>query len=522
MQLLTGGDLIAKTLAGEGVEYFIGVTGGQMLPLFDAVGREPGMKLVVPRNEAAAAMIADGYARASGKVAVVLSTVGAGAVYSVAGTANAWGDHVPILSISPQVQTWKMYPAEESLQGGYQADMLAGVTRWNCTAYNWKRIPRMVQRALREALSGEKGPVHMDVPVNVFFEYHVVTARRMRKLMPPPGSSRFSGGYLPEREALREALAILEGSKKPVIAAGLSILRESALEALASLAEKLQAPVALTPAALSALEAGDPTFIGILGHAALGNLTETLENADALLMAGVTLSEGEEILDRVDASRTRVIQTSPEPELLGSLGAVDAAMAGDAASICRALEAGIAGDSAARGKWRKACRSSFEAALDAVKEDSRGKGPGAAVHALGEAMQPQDLMVLDGGDSYYWGSLLCPAGEGNTRFTSRGLRGIGFGLPMAMGVKLACPRERVFALCDTDALLHHIQELDTARREGIAVIVCVVGEPFDWGKVAEGFGLAGSEATGAAELMVALDDAARAATATVIDMTRFG
>ncbi len=223
----------------------------------------------------------------------------------------------------------------------------------------------------------------------------------------------------------------------------------------------------------------------------------------------------------VDRSRIRVIQTSPEPELLGSLGPVDAVLAGDAASISRVLEKGMSGESGERTKWRQACRESFEGALDNARKDARGKGPGAAVDALGQAMSKQDLMVLDGRESFYWGSLLCPAGTNNTRYLSHGLKGIGYGLPMALGVKLARPRERVFALCDTASLLHHVQELDTARREGIGVIVCVVGEPFDWSGVAEGFGLNGAVATGAAELMVALEKAGGEAAATVIDMTRF-
>src|SRR4030042_3041341 len=234
MKILTGGDLVAKTLAQEGVDQYIGVLGGQILPLFEAIRREPGLKLVVPRNEAAGVMMADGFARASGKVAVGISTVGAGAIYAAAGTSNAWGDHVPMFSISPQVQSWKMYPQQETLQGCYQSDMLAGVTRWNCTAYNWKRIPRLVQRALREALSGEKGPVHMDVPVDVFYEYHAVTGKKLKGLMPPPGSSRFSGSFLPDREALRDSLMLLEAAERPVVVAGLSVLRESAWQALAS------------------------------------------------------------------------------------------------------------------------------------------------------------------------------------------------------------------------------------------------------------------------------------------------
>lgn len=522
MQVLTGGDLVAMTLAQEGVDHYIGILGGQILPLFDAVGREAGARLVMPRNEAAAAMIADGYARASGKVAAVISTVGAGAIYSAAGTANAWGDHVPIFSISPQVQTWKMYPAQESLQGCYQADMLAAVTRWNCTAYNWKRIPRLVQRALREALSGERGPVHMDVPVDIFYEFHAVTAKKLRGLLPPPGSSRFSGSYLPEQAALREALALLEGADRPVVVAGLGVLREEAWGALASLAERLPAPVTLTAAALSAISAADPSFIGILGHAALGNLQDALGQADVLLMVGATLGEQAEVMDMVDASGTRIIQTSPQPEILGALGAVDAALAGDAASICSGLREGMSGESGARRKWQKACRESFLAAVESAREDASGEGPGAAANALGEAMRPDDLMVLDGKDSSYWGSLLCPPARSNTRHQSRGLKGVGYGLPLALGVKLARPRERVFALCDTGALLHHIQELDTARREGLAVIACVVGEPFDWKAVAEGFGLAGAEATAPAELMVALEKAEREGRATVIDMTRFG
>ena len=521
MRFYTGGDLVAEALAREGVEYFVGILGGQITPLFDAIGRDPRLRLVNPRNEAAGAMIADGYARACEKPVVVISTVGAGAIYSVAGTGYAWGDHVPIFSISPQVQSWKMYPAQESLQGCYQADMMAGVTRFNCIAYNWKRIPRLVQRALREAYSGERGPVHVDVPADIFFEYHLLSERGLRRLMPPPGSSRFSGSFLPDRDAAAAAVGLLENSQRPVVVAGLSVLREGAWDALGALAERLSAPVALTPPALSALAGDDPGYIGVHGHPALSSLSETMKQSDLLLMVGATLGEQEEVVEMIDRSNTGVIQTSPEPELLGALGPVDAALAGDAASISRVLEKGMAGDPGARVKWRRSCRESFATAVDNMREDARGKGPGAAVDALGQAMDKRDLLVLDGRESFYWGSLLCPAGTNNTRYLSYGLRGTGYGLPMALGVKLARPGERVFALCDTASLLQHVQELDTARREGISVVVCVVGEPFDWSGVAEGFGLTGYAATGAAELMVALEKAGGAEAATVIDMTRF-
>jgi acetolactate synthase I/II/III large subunit len=521
MRLMTGGDLVAEALAREGVDHFIGILGGQILPLFDAVGRDPRLRLVVPRSEAAGAMIADGYARASGKVAVNISTVGAGAIYSAAGTANAWGDHVPVFSISPQVQSWKMYPAQESLQGCYQADMFAGVSRWNCVAYNWKRIPSLVQRALREALSGEKGPVHMDIPVDIFFESHPVTDRRMKRLFPPPGSTRFSGSYFPEADSAVDAVNILREAKRPLIVAGLSVLREGAWGALEGLASHLSAPVTLTAGGLSSLPAGNAAYIGPLGHAALPSLDEALGEADALLMVGTTTAEQEEILDRVDRSRVKLIQTSPEAELLGALGPVDAAMAGDAAAICEVLEEGVESEPGEKGRWLESCRSSFEASVESLRDDARGSGPGAAVRAFGEALRPEDLVVLDGPASFYWGSVLCPAGRNNTRYLSSGLKGVGYGLPMAMGVKLARLRERVFALCDTEALMHHIRELDTARREGIAVTVFVVGEAFDWKAVAEGFGLMGSRATTPGELMSAIEESGSGGTAALIDLTGF-
>ncbi|WP_287152581.1 thiamine pyrophosphate-binding protein [Candidatus Solincola tengchongensis] len=519
--LLNGGDLVARTLAQEGVEHFIGIVGGQVLPLFDAVGRYPGLRLVVPRNEAAGAMMADGYARASGRPAVIISTVGAGIIYSAAGTAGAWADHVPIFSISPQVQTWKMYPAQESLQGCYQAEMMAGVTRWHCIAYSWKRIPRLVQRALREAMSGEKGPVHMDVPVDVFYETHLLTERKLRRLIPPPGRSRFEGRFYPASEDLREAAAIMETSLKPLLVAGMGVLRESAWEAVSALAERLALPVAVTPAALSAVIGDDPSFAGILGHPALPGLEEVVGQADTVVFLGATVSEQEAVLEAADLSRAKVIQTSPQPELLGALGKCDAAMAGDVASIARCLVDAARDVPGERRMWREKAREAYLRDVQALKEEAVGNSPGRAISSLGEDLGPGDYLVLDGKDAGYWGTLLCPARSAATRIRSWGLRGAGYGLPMALGVKLARPRDRVVALCDTEALMHHIQELDTARREDIRVVVCVVGERYRWREVAEGFGLHGEEASTPAELMVALERAEKSGRAAVIDLTGF-
>lgn len=378
----------------------------------------------------------------------------------------------------------------------------------------------MVQRALREALSGEQGPVHLDIPVDVFFDFQPVTEGRFRRLAAAPGCSRFEGSILPGDTARREALDVLKIARKPLIAAGLSVHRERSWEALSSLAETLVAPVVVTSAAHTAIKADHPSYIGVLGHPALANVTHALKTADTLVMVGTTLGEGEEIIDIVDRANTRVIQTSPEPELLGGLGPVSAAMAGDSASICGVLKDGSSGDRTQRDKWLKACRKDFNKAGEAMRKDAGENSAGSAVRAFGETISPRDLVVLDGRESTYWGPVFCPAGGNNSLFQSRGLKGTGYGLPMAIGVKLAHPDRDVYALCDTTALLHHIQELDTARREGIALTVCVVGEPMGWTGIAEGFGAKAFEAKGRAELEDAIKNC-NTAGATVIDLTGY-
>ena len=522
VKLMNGGDLIALTLAQEGVELFVGIVGGQLLPLFDAVGRDPRLRLVVPRNEAAGAMMADGYSRSSRRVSVNMSTVGAGIIYAAAGTGYAWGDHVPIVSISPQVQTWKMYPAQESLQGCYQGEMMEGITRWNCIIYNWKRIPQLMARAVREALSGEMGPVHVDVPVDIFYEFHPVTEGRLRRLLPPPGSTYFTGSYLPERASLREVLSAMEKSERPVIVAGTCVLRQGGWDALARLADRFQAPVFCTKGAVSAASGEDPSYAGLMGHSALPVTERALTEADLILALGTTLEETGELAERVGGRGIALVQTSPEPEKLGVFREVKMGLAGDAISLCRVLEGGFAGESSARERWTEFCREEYLRSCQALASDARGDRAGRAIMALGAAISPADRLVLDGERSFYWGSVLCPPGTCNSRFFSPGMEGIGYGLPMALGIKLAFPRGRVIALCDGEAFFQHMRELETSRRENIPVVVAVVGEPYDWKSVADGFGVSGYKVTTEGELWAALKDHEAGAGTVVMDLTEFG
>jgi acetolactate synthase-1/2/3 large subunit len=170
MEITNGGEILVQALARQGVKKVFSIIGGQMGTMYDAIGRHPDMEVITPRSEASAALMACGYTASTGTPCVSMATVGAGVVYETAGLIMAWLDYLPVLSIAPQVQSYKMKPHQENLQACDQDLLFAPFTKFNAIGYHAKRLPQLVDRALREALAGIPGPVHLDVPVDILFE----------------------------------------------------------------------------------------------------------------------------------------------------------------------------------------------------------------------------------------------------------------------------------------------------------------------------------------------------------------
>ena len=151
MNLITGGEVLVDCLRAQGVRQVFSIIGGQMGTIYDTIGRREDMDLFVPRCETTVPLMAAGYVASTGRPAVSLTTVGAGVVYEVAGLACAWFDYLPVISLAPQVQSWKTKPHQESLQACNQDEIYFPLTKWNTIVYHWKRIPQLLTRAFREA-----------------------------------------------------------------------------------------------------------------------------------------------------------------------------------------------------------------------------------------------------------------------------------------------------------------------------------------------------------------------------------
>jgi acetolactate synthase-1/2/3 large subunit len=220
-----------------------------MIDAIGRIGKPQGMEYVMTRHESAAAHMADAWARVTGQPAVCSGTVGPGAVNLVPGIWVAQQDSVPMVVITPQIHTNRSYPFRGSQQQLDQHHLMAPITKWSAVVNRWERISELVQRAFRTATSGRPGPVHLDIPVDVMFE----TRDEEQLQIPPPQRYRATRGPAAPRNLVEEAARQLVRAERPMIHAGLGVLRGGAWEPLMALAEHLQIPVGPTVSARGVL-----------------------------------------------------------------------------------------------------------------------------------------------------------------------------------------------------------------------------------------------------------------------------
>jgi acetolactate synthase-1/2/3 large subunit len=216
MARITGGEALVRCLMNEGVRRVFGIPGGQLLPMIDAItriGKPQEMEYVMTRHESAAAHMADAWARVTGQPAVCSGTVGPGAVNLVPGVWVAQQDSVPMVVITPQIHTNRSYPFRGSQQQLDQHHLMTPITKWSAVVNRWERIPELVQRAFRTALSGRPGPVHLDIPVDVMFE----TRDEEQLRIPSPQRYRALQGPAAPWKLVEEAARQLVHAERPMI-----------------------------------------------------------------------------------------------------------------------------------------------------------------------------------------------------------------------------------------------------------------------------------------------------------------
>jgi acetolactate synthase-1/2/3 large subunit len=483
-----GADLLVGCLIEENVRFVFGVPGGQLCPILDAIrrlGPDAGLQFIMTRHEQAAAHMADAYARVTGQPGVCLGTVGPGAADLVPGVYAAWADSIPLVVLTAQNQTWKSYPERGSMQSLDQVSLFGPVTKWGARVTHWQRIPELVQRAFRTAVTGRPRPVHLDLHVDVL----VATGDEASLLLAPAPPARYRPGQGPTAppDLVEAAAQMLVQAERPLIHPGGGVLRAGAWDEVRELAEYLSAPVTTSQGARGVLPEDHPLCLITNSYAALG----AQAMADLVLLVGGRLGD----LDFWgqppfwgEPEAQKLVQIDIEPENVGLNRPVDLDLVGDAKAVLRDLfesvkrltaplpeRAEMAEYMAAQETWLAPFRKQ-------AASDKRPIHPLRLVQEVRGFFPREAICVADGGNTTVWAHYLNRIYAPRSFLWAADSGHLGTALPYAIGAKLARPGHMIYAICGDGAFALNMQELETAARLKLPMVL-VIANDRQWGMI---------------------------------------
>lgn len=459
-------DAAIEALRREGVTHIFGLPGTTTMHLLDALARRTDIRYISTRHEQVAGFMADGFARASGGLGVCMASRGPGAANLTIALHNAHAESVPVLALIGQVADGMVY--REAFEEMNLVDLFRPVTKWSLEIHDPKRVPELVQRAAHLAVTSRPRPVMVSIPLDV-----------QTAALPEPGFRRpFSvAGPVPAGEEVARAARLLASARRPVIVVGGGAERAGAAGATAQLAAALGAPVAAAWQRKAAFSDGDPAFIGALGFGALSVTERALREADVVLSLGCRFSQFTSAGYTLLPESCSLIQVDVDAEELGRVYSPAVGLVGDARAAAEALRAALPDpveSIEARRRRRSELRAAYltEATLP-ESQPAEGAGSAALVRALAlvrDAHNP--IFVVDAPSFAVWMQRYLRVDHPG-RYVGNAGGAMGWGLPAALGVRLARPSEQVVAVVGDGSFWMVAQDLETAVREDIPVVVVV-------------------------------------------------
>lgn len=467
MNLITGGEILVDCLRTQGVRHVFSIIGGQMGTIYETIGHRDDIDLFIPRCETVTPLMAAGYVASSGVPAASLTTVGAGVVYEVAGLAHAWFNYLPVISLAPQVQSWKTKPHQESLQACNQDEIYVPLTKWNTIVYHWKRIPKMLVRGFREAYTGVPGPVHIDIPVDVLFKRGLWSAGDLKKVPVVRREAIVTGSA----EQINHAAAVLKKAQRAVVIIGQGIGRIGRYREIRPLLNRWGWPVLTTRFSSGIMRGRDEVYAGavsLYGETEKGRAL--LKGADAVVIIGVD-PETITLMETCGWSSKPIIQIETDPSALLTCARCPV----HADPISTVTEMIALGTTAGKiESWRGYFRSiNPELVGETVCADERIK---EAITALGKITSEDDIIVADGPGITRAAAYLLSNAEYRDLFCMDEHEMPGVGLPFAIGAAIGNPRARVTLICDKESLFAHVRELSPATMAGVSIRIIVADE----------------------------------------------
>jgi acetolactate synthase-1/2/3 large subunit len=468
---LTGAEIVWATLVGEGVTDVFGYPGGAILPVYDALRKFPIHHTLV-RHEQGAAHMADGYARASGKVGVVIATSGPGATNLVTGIANAMLDSIPMVCITGQVSNKVL--GTDAFQEVDITGITLPVTKHNFLVNRAENIAPALRHAFQIARSGRPGPVLVDITkdaqqATAIFDFEAAKPRPYR---PHPML------HVAETD-LEETAALICNAKRPVILAGHGVIESGAMEELRTLAERAQIPVGLTLLGLGAFPASHPLNLGMMGMHGEAWVNHAIQEADLLIACGMRFDDRVTGTIATYATTARKIHIEVDPSEINKNVKVDIALIGDLRAVLEQLLPRIPGRDGAA--WLKAIDKIKGAAAVRDIKNLPDSGHLYAAHVMSDLWRitgGNAIVVSDVGQHQMWEAQYFHHERPRTLITSGGLGTMGFALPAAIGAKFACPDAEVWVIAGDGGFQMTSAELCTIAQEQIKINIAVINNGY--------------------------------------------
>lgn len=465
---MKGAHILIECLKREGVEVAFGIPGGANLPTFDALHGSP-IKVILTVHEQGAAHMADGYARATGKVGVCLATSGPGATNLVTGIATASMDSIPIVAITGQVRTFMI--GNDAFQEADTIGITRPITKHSYLVKDVKDLARVMKEAFYIASTGRPGPVLVDLPVDVTLnetEFVYPTEVNIRGYRPKP---ILEG----QQEQISRAAEAIAKSKRPIIYAGAGVIRSGASQELIELARKTRIPVTTTLLGLGGFPESEPLSLGMLGMHGFEYTNYAVAQSDLLIAIGARFDD--RVTGKADefAKRAKKIHIDVDPSSINKIVLVDIPIIGDVKWVLQQLNQIVSVPEIA--EWHRAIHE-MRRKYPLVYREKTKLLPQYVIQQISEVTGGNAIVATGVGQHQMWVAQFYQFNRPRSMVTSGGLGTMGFGLPAAIGAQFGVPSAVVWDIDGDGSFQMTSQELATAAHHHLPIKVAIMNNQF--------------------------------------------
>ncbi|KKG09043.1 acetolactate synthase large subunit [Methanosarcina mazei] len=528
---VNGAKALIKCLEKEGVDTLFGYPGGQIIPFYNEL-YDSDLRHILVRHEQAAAHAADGYARATGKTGVCVSTSGPGATNLVTGIATAYMDSVPIVALTGQVP--RSLIGNDAFQEADITGITMPITKHNYLVQDPQEIPRIVKEAFHIASTGRPGPVLIDLPKdvqNIEIDLHYPERVELRGYKPT---------YKGNTQQIKRAAEEIANSCRPIIYAGGGVISSNASAELIEFAETIRAPVTTTLMGISSIPTEHPLYVGMLGMHGCKYANYAIQESDLIIAVGARFDD--RVTGKLEsfAPNARVIHIDVDPAEISKNVKVHIPIVGDAKQVLKSLIRYVQCCRSAEwiekvNLWKKEYPLNYRECRDTIM-------PQFVIEQISEVCRDA-IIVTEVGQHQMWAAQFFKYSKPRTFLTSGGLGTMGYGFPAAMGAKVGRPDKTVINIAGDGSFQMNSQELATVVQNDIPVVSVILNNGYlgmvrqwqelfydrrysytfikgsvDFVKLAEAYGALGLRAERPSEVRPAIEEAVNSGRPTVVEV----